>query len=314
MAITRSSIKTGPAIVGYNGAKIYFKDGLTLNETVETFDLSVDNWGPKTDQRVQDRYATVSGTPAGEWRDLAVLWPWLNSPVGTRLHGDTDTPLVIHALDGTLYTYHNAAITTMPALTFAATQTLLGNLEFTCRVKDNTEPTAAGAIFTRSTATFTDASFQIARVRTQPYTLKWGAAPWDNFKTTEGVSVEFGLSTEDITADGYGVLDQILTGVDVTAKFTPLGVAQAALDAKLALQGAAAAAQGASLHAKGETLLITGVDVHVALYNVAARTAAQNFGMTKLRAGEVEAVATRGFDESNNPLPLAYLGTEPPAN
>jgi hypothetical protein len=124
--------------------------------------------------------------------------------------------------------------------------------------------------------------------------------------------VEFGLSTEDITADGYGVLDQILAGVDVTAKFTPLGVAQTALDAKLALQGAAAA-QGASLHAKGETLLITGADVHVALYNVAARTAAQNFGMTKLRAGEVEAVATRGFDGDNNPLPLAYLGTEPPA-
>jgi hypothetical protein len=311
MAIKRSSIKTGPAIVGYNGAKIYFRDGIIITETVETFDIAVDNWGPKTDQRVKDRFATVSGTPAGEWRDLAVLWPWLNAPVGTRLHGDTDTALTVHALDGTLYTYHNAAITKMPGLRFAATETMLDSIEFTCRVADETEPTEAGAIFTRSTAEFTDKSFQLARVKNQPYALKWGSAPWDDFKTSEGVTVEFDLQTEDVTCDGYGVLDQILTGVGVSARFSPM-LPQSAIDAKLALQGAAASAQGASLNARATDLIISGPDVYVALYSVAAASAGQNFGMAKLRNGEISAVATRGFDADNKPLPLAYLGTEPP--
>ncbi|MDR2463702.1 MAG: hypothetical protein LBD30_07995, partial [Verrucomicrobiales bacterium] len=145
MAIQRSSIKTGPAIVKYNGAVIYFKDGIEIAETVETFDSAVDNYGPKTDQRVKYRHATISGKPAGEWRDLAILWPWLNASVGVRVHGDEDKELVIHAKDGTLYTYHNAAITKMPNLKFAATATLLDQIEFTCRIKDTTEPTAANA-------------------------------------------------------------------------------------------------------------------------------------------------------------------------
>jgi hypothetical protein len=312
MAIKRSTIKTGPAIIGYRDGKIYFKDGITLTETTETFDIPADNFGPKTDQRVKDRKVVIGGTPAGEWRDLAMLFPWLNVPVGTRIHGDTDSALVIHAVDGTLYTYHNAALTRMPDLTFAATETLLGPVEFTARTRDDTEPTADNAVVTRGTAEFTDTSFQIARVKTQPYALKWGEAPWDNFKTAEGVKVPFGLSFQDITADGYGVLDQMVTGVDISATFKPMGVTQAQIDARLQLQGSANAAQGASLSARSAPLIISGRDVYVALYGVAASSAAQEFGMTKLRNGEVSVVATRSFDKNNSPLPLAYLGTEAP--
>jgi hypothetical protein len=310
MAITRSSLKTGPAIVTFDGATVYFKDGLKLTETIETFDVNVDNYG-KVDDRVKDRKVTISGTPAGEWESLSMLFPWLGAVIGSRAHGDTDRALVIHAIDGTRYTYHNATLTKMPTLKFAATETLLGEVEWTARVKDNTEPTAANALFTRDTSTFTDTSFVTANVRTQPYTLHWGSSPWDAFATVDGVEVSFDTSWQDLMVDGYGVLDQILSDVQVSAKFKPLGITQADIDAKLLLQGAAGAAQGSSLNARGTDLVITGSSVHVILRGAAAKSMGQEFGMGKLRNGEMEVVATRTF-ASGVAVPLAYVGTAAP--
>lgn len=311
MPITRSSLKTGPAIVIYAGATIYFKSGLNLTESIETYNIEVDNFG-KVDERVSDRSVIISGTPAGEWENLAVLFPWLAVAIGTRAHGDTDAPLVIHALDGTTYTYHNVALTQMPNLRFAATETLLGEVQWTARVKDNTEPTAANAIFTRASEAFTDATFLLANVKTQAYTLNWGASPWNSFRTVDGVTVTFALNWTPINVDGYGVVDNILTDVGVSATFRPLGIAQTDLDTKLALQGAAGAAQGSSLAARGNDLVITGTDVHVILRGAAAKSAAQEFGMGSLRNGEVAAVATRTF-AAGVPVPLAYIGTVAPA-
>jgi len=311
MPIQRSTLKTGPAILTHDGATYYFKSGLQLTEEVQTFDIPVDTFGP-VDQRVQDRRVTITGTPAGEWENLANLWPYLGSNIGTRAHGDTDRALVIHALDGTIYTYHNATLVNMPSLLFAATQTLIGQVTWEARVKDNTEPTDANAIFTRSNGAFTDTSFVTANVKTQPYTLNWGASPWDAFKTVDGVQVEFATTWQPLSVDGYGVLDQILESISVTARFKPLGPSQTDIDAKLAMQGVAGAAQGASLNARGTDLVITGTDVHVILRAAAARTMGQEFGMGKLRNGEMGAVATRSFD-AGAAVPLAYIGTSAPA-
>jgi len=311
MAITRSSLKTGPAIVTFDGAVVYFKNGLKLTEVIETFEVTVDNYG-KVDDRVKDRKVTISGTPAGEWESLAMLFPWLGAVIGARAHGDTDRPLVVHAIDGTRYTYHNATLTKMPSLKFAPTETLLGDVEWMARVKDNTEPTAANSLYTRDTAAFVDASFVTANVRTQPYTLSWGTTPWDSFATVDGVEVTFETKWQDLTVAGYGVLDQILENLQVSAKFKPLGVTQAAIDAKLLLQGAAGAAQGSSLNARGVDLSIVGTGVFVTLRGAAAKSMGQEFGMGKLRNGEMEAIATRTF-VAGVAVPLAYVGTVAPA-
>jgi hypothetical protein len=310
MPITRSSLKTGPAIVTYNGATLYFKQGLKITETIETFNIDVDAFG-KVDERVQDRNIVIAGVPAGEWEHLTVLYPWLDAAIGTRAHGDVDVPLVVHAIDGTRYTYHNAALTQMPALRFAATETLLGEVQWTARVKDNTEPTAADSIFTRGTSAFTHAGFSLANIKTQPYTLNWGASPWDSFRTVDGVTVNFETSWSPLTVDGYGVLDNILGGINVSASFRPLNVTQAAIDTKLALQAVAGAAQGSSLAARGTDLVITGTDVHVIIRAAAAKSAAQEFGLASIRNGELQAVATRTF-ASGVPVPLAYVGTAAP--
>jgi hypothetical protein len=310
MPLARSTLKTGPAIVTFAGATFYFKTGLRLTEELETFEIPVDNFG-KVDERVRDRRVQIVGTPAGEWEDLAVLWPWLASAIGTRAHGDTDRALVIHALDGTVYTYHNATLTQMPSLRFAATETLIGEVQWTARVKDNTEPSAANSLFTRSSAAFSDVSFLTANVKTQQYTLNWGSSPWNAFHTVDGVTVDFPITWQPLTVDGYGVVDQILEDIQVTARFRPLGVAQADIDAKMLLQGDAAATQGASLNAKGVDLVISGTGVWVKLTAAAAKNMGQEFGMGKLRNGEMLAVATRAF-ATGVAQPLAVVTTAEP--
>ena len=311
MPTQRSLIKTGPAIVLSAGAAYYFKTGLTIDETIETFEVAADAFG-KLDERVKDRRAVIKGTPAGEWENLAQLFAHVAAPIGSRIYGDAaDVPLVIHALDGTRWTYHNVALTTMPALAFGATETLLGDTEWTAITADGADPAAADSLVTRDTAAFADASFLTAKILTQRYSLSWGAAPWDNFKTETGVKVAWNLTTADITADGLGVVDKIITGLGVTATFRPLGVAKAAIDAKLALQGAAGAAIGASLNARGQDLIISGTGVYVAIRGAAAKSAQSVFGLTSQRNGDLVAVATRTFTNGVAD-PLALVATAAP--
>ena len=65
MPIPRSTLTTGPAIVITTGASIYFKTGLTIQETLETFDVTTSMHGT-VDKRIRNRSVTISGQPAGE--------------------------------------------------------------------------------------------------------------------------------------------------------------------------------------------------------------------------------------------------------
>lgn len=311
MPITRSSIKTGPATVLYDSAVFHFKDGLTLTEEKSTFGIPVDTYG-QVDERNQQTVVRISGTPAGEWEHLAVLWPWVGVDIGTRIHGDTDKALVIHCKDGTRYTYHNAAVTKMPDIDLSPIRTLIGGVEWTARVKDNTDPTAANSLFTRDSAAWSDTTFASANILTQKYLLSWGASPWDSFETQEGVRISFNLSLADIPLDNYGVIDQQVADLVVEARFKPLGIAQSAIDGKMALQGVAGAARGASLNSLGVDLDISGTGVFIRLRGAAPKMQTQEFGMAKVRSGEMNVVATRTFT-SGVANALVYIGTSAPA-
>ncbi len=309
MAIQRSALTTGPAIVSWQGRQIYFKGGLTIEETKETFDIETDSFGV-VDRRVQNLMAKVSGTPAGEFADLAVLFPYLDAQIGTRIHGASDTPLVITDLAGNTRTYHNAAISSMPNLMLSASKTMIGDVEWTCRTKDNTEPSAANSLYTVGSGATLTHTLDPAGILTQPYTGSWGTSPWDAFRTAEGFDISFSLQLSDITADGYGILDQMVTGVSCEAKFRPL-VASAAAMAKLGAQGVSGALQGASLLSAGEDLVITGTGVHVTIYQAAATSAGTLYNATDLRTGDMVAVATRPL--SGGVLsPVARISDEAP--
>lgn len=310
MAISRNTIKTGPAIVIYDGASIYFKGGLTINETIETFLVESDVHG-KGDERVSKRMATVSGVPVGAWKNLGVLFPHLNAKMGKRLHGDTDKALVIHSLAGEKWTFHNGAVRQMPELIISPRETMLGNMEFVCRTKDAADPADANSLVTKTTEAFADTTFSTAEILTQVCTLNWGTSPWDDFRTADGVRINLNTTWSPIPYDVDDV-DEELTGLDIECRFRPIGIAQADIDAKLNIQGNANAATGASLNARGTDLVITGTSVYILLTGMAAKSQASNFGLGNgSRHGEMVAVATRTFEEgvANQ---LLYVGTEEP--
>ena len=262
MPLDRTLIKSGPALLTWQNAKIYFRGGLTIAEEKTTIDLEADVMSVP-DARMGDRLVTFSGVPVGAWKDLAVLFALASAPIGTRLHGAADSAATIHFLDGDLFTYHNAALINIPDLIFSAVKTLLGEVQFEARTKKATAASAANSLFTRTNTPFTDASFDSAEILTQVYTYNFGAAPWDDIQTADGMKVMGTPVWRDILDDSAGVIERELTGLSFSSSFTPLGIAQADIDSRLALQNNAAAVRGASMSGIAEDLIITGPGVFV---------------------------------------------------
>ena len=239
------------------------------------------------------------------------LLSWTTKNVGSRLFPSSDQALVVHATDGSVWTYHNSALLPNIGLVFKATETLFKEITWTALVIDGGNPTSASSIYTRSNSAFNDTSFATSSILTQPYTLSWGASPWNSFNTFDGVEVDFAAGTSEVTADGYGTIDYIITDQSATARFKPLGIPQSAIDAKLALQGSATSAQGGSLNARGTDLIISGSHVYITLSDAAAKSQGYNFNLTNVRLQEMTAVATRSFT-SGAPNPLVSIANEAP--
>src|SRR4051812_43920324 len=87
MSSNLDKIIGGPALVKYRGASFYSQGDILLQTQLSTFDIVVDRYA-KVDERVADQPIRVSFTPAGEWENLGVLWPYANT-----LLGDYITPV-----------------------------------------------------------------------------------------------------------------------------------------------------------------------------------------------------------------------------
>jgi hypothetical protein len=313
MSFDRTTIKSGPAILTWNGGSIYFKKGLTVEEGFETFDVEVDVFAG-ADKRRGSVLATIKGGPSGQWTNLGIWFPWLGALRGARMHGATDKAAVIKWLDGEIWTYHNAALLDMPDLILSATKTIMdGSLALECRTKNNTDPTDAASFVTRTTGSFTDTSFDWADVPTQSYLCSWGESPWDSFSTREGVKIKAKVKWNDFPTDEMGVVEKELDMLEVTASFTPMGIAQADLDAKLAMQNSASAARGARMADLATDLIISGTGVYVLMRKAFMRKLPMQSGTDgKGRHGEIEAVSTLGITTGAAEAML-FLGTEEPA-
>ena len=91
------------------------------------------------------------------------------------------------------------------------------------------------------------------------------------------------LQTEPVTTDSQGTIDYTLTGVNVTARCTPLGLSEAQILAALpALKG-----RGASLAGADDLVISSDNGLTVTLKCVSLVTGPLNWGATALRAGEI---------------------------
>ena len=313
MSFDRTTFKSGPAILTWNGGSMYFKNGLTVEEGFETFDVTADIF-PGTDKRRGDLLATIKGTPSGQWTNLSVWFPWLGAARGARMHGVTDKTATIRWLDGDVWIYHNAALLDMPDLILSSTKTIMdGSIALECRTKNNTDPTDEASFVTRSASSFSDDSFDWADVPTQVYTLSWGSSPWDNFTSREGVKIKAKAKWNAIMSDAMGIVEKELDMLEVTASFVPMGVSQAALDAKMGMQDSATAARGARMSGVAADLIISGTGVWVQMYNAFMRKLPMKSGTDgKGRIGEIEAVSTLGIS-SGAAMAQLFVGTADPS-
>jgi hypothetical protein len=296
MAISRTSILRGPAIVTFNSQSFYSKGDITLDLGVETFDVEASAYG-KVDERVIERVARVRFQPAGEWEALTTLWPYGATTVGASIFTGTDRPLVIHTLDGTTLTFKAAAVTRMPEITLAANATMIGEVELTCIGQDNQAWTVADNLVATASAAFSDANFSIPAILTQPYTAAWGSSPWNSFQTFDGFRIGFDLQLSPLTTDADGLVDMMFSRLAVTARCRPLGITEAQLITALKLQGTGNA-RGRSLQANSADLVLTGVvstGAIITLNSAQMKMGGLQAGPTTPRIGEVEFVATREF-------------------
>ena len=302
--IDRTTIITGPCQLTYNSVICWSKGDVTLKPVLKRFNIDTATFG-KVDERIADRRFEVSFEPAGVLTTAlaAVMWPYGSTAIGASIIGATDKPLAICGKDGTKVTMNNAALTGLPSLTQAVDKQVPGTMTFTCLIAKSTDPTNAAAYYTiTSTAYPADTGFAVGSIPTLTGAAVWGASsPWNSFLTEAGFQVDFSPKFTDVTVDGMGTVDLILSGMDVTAKAIPVGPTVANILAKLP----AGNAFGTSLGG-GDNLVITSATggAIVTLTAAALVNASGIWGDgTKKRIGECEWIATRTFT-ANAPNPL----------
>lgn len=294
MAVSRSSILRGPAVVIFGGSTFYTKDDIQLDLSLGTFDVATSQFG-KVDERVSSRATKVRFTPAGEWEALTVLWPYASSTIGASVFTATDVPLVIQTLDGKRLTFSAAAVTALPDIILSAGQTMIGAVEFTCIGTDATEWTGANSLVAVSSQAFSDTGFSSSGIKTQPYSAAWGgSSPWSSFQSMDGFRVSFDLALAPVETDSDGLVDMTLRDLAVRCRCRPMGITEAQLITALKLQDTGNA-RGRSLNANSNSLVITGTGVSVTLTGAQMKGGGMEFGTTTPRIGEVEFVATRTF-------------------
>jgi hypothetical protein len=314
MPIARTSIITGPAIVQFGGGTFITKEDIKVTTGFDMFDVATSILG-KVDERVKERKAEVTLTPAGEWENLAVLWPYGAMAFGKSIFDGAsfggsagDRTLIIHTIAGVKLTFQAAAITKMPDIILSATKTLIGPVTFTCINKDNTSWDTADSFVKVESAALANpnSSFDPANILTQPYLGAW-AAPFDSFSTMGGFAVSFNLKTNPIENDSDGIVDHRLADLSVEAKCQPIGFTEAQLVTALAMQGSGAV-RGRSQKSIGTDLVISGTGVEVLLSKASMRNGQLDFGAASPRIGEVIFSANRSFT-AGVADPLFTVGT-----
>lgn len=303
MAISRSSIIRGPAIVRMGSQSFYSKDDITVDITPETFDI-VSSTGGKLSERTSDVVARITFTPVGAWtaNQLTVLYPYTNPTIGGSVFGSSDTSVQVWPIDGTeRFTFACGAITKMPSLIMTPAETLMGEVEITCIIANNQERSTAGSLYTYSaTAAFTAApnderNFALSDVLTVPYTATFsGPAGWTSqIESTGGFSIDFDLQTTPIMAANIGTVDHIISGLDITCTFQPLNFTAKQLMDRLAVDGNAL---GKDISSAAGNLTITGGSAStpkVVLNNLRLRSAPMLYSLENLRSDDIEFFSTR---------------------
>lgn len=299
MSILRQSVVRGPAIVRMGDQSFYSKDDVKLTIELKTFDIVVATAG-KVSQRVSDLIAKIAFTPVGAWTlpQLAILYPHGTPVIGGSLFGAADVPVKIWPLSGTgSWSFLASAITKMPTLKLSPIETVMGETEITCVIGNGLERSAEGSLYTyAATDAFTDElDFDLADVLTCPYANTFsGPTDWiAPFETAKGIEIAFAMGLKPVISANQGTIDMTLSGLDITAKFQPLGFTDKQVLDRLAADGVAL---GTDVSSAAANLTCTGGDAalpKVVVNAMRLRNAPLLFSLENERVGDLEFFATR---------------------
>lgn len=289
MATTRQSIIRGPGTVTFDGVKLFDAGGITAEVDSATQDIPSSIVG-KVDTVKTDQVGKVTLTPVGNLSEalLGVLFPsYFRTPViGTSLFGSADKPLVVASKAGTKVTFAAAALTKCPDLLLSPVKTAFGGVEFTALLPNGKLPDdATTKFYTVAAAAYADGEPPRTGLSGFHYAATFGGLSIPD--TLDGWTISVEAQTEPVQTDSQGTIDYTLTGVNVTAKCTPLGLTEAQILAALPVLSG----RGASLATANDLVIESDGGLTVTLKCASLVTGPLNWGSTTLRAGEIGFVA-----------------------
>lgn len=285
MATTRQSIIRGPGTVTFDGVKFYDADGISAQIDSATQDIPSSIVG-KLDTIKTDQIGKITLTPVGNLSEalLGALFPaWIRTPVvGRSIFGDDDKPLVIASKAGTKVTFACAAVTKCPELNLSTVKTSFGQAEFTALLPNGKLPDDADApLYTVEASPYGDGEPPRTGLSGHRYTATFGQLRIPD--TQDGWTVTVEPQIQEVPTDSQGTIDYTLTGVNVTAKCTPLGLTEAQILAALpVLRG-----RGTPTAGTDDLVIASESGLTVTLKCASLLSGPLNWGATALRAGEL---------------------------
>jgi len=248
-------------------------------------------------------FHVISGTNVSVHTTYANAVSGVNPIAITAGGGNTVTvvnnPLTIQSIDGQLLTFPNVAISKMPNLKLSTVATIAGSITLQAYRADGQDWSGVNSLYTSVANPWPgDLTFNPQNILTGEISAVWQnmVAPWANFDTKDGWSIDFAMDLYREEVDNVGLVAHKLRNLVVTAKATPVGVQTSDLLTALSLQGSGAA-RGRSLGATGQNLLLSSVagNLGVKLTQAALVGGPALWSTTLDRIGELTWEATRTF-------------------
>lgn len=291
------TLLSGPCKLVFGAATIYSQGDVQIKLVEDRYKLKVAGFRD-LQERTKNRRYEVTFTPAGEFKNLSVLWPYAASAIGTKIFSNAS--LTVWSKDATANkrVFSNAAITKLPTITASAGATMLGSMTFTCILKDGAAPGDSDAYVVQSDDTYPTEAMDVSTILTPVFARSWGSSPWDAFYVNEaGVVLDFPLALFNHDIDGLGTVNMSISGHDATAKFTPMGMTEAQIRSAVGANAAHGSAPTTN------NLILAGTGCHLTLYAAQARDENVNFGAGVNRHGEMTLMATQTFSAgAANPI------------
>jgi hypothetical protein len=290
MSIARSVLNGGPAHLTFKSAAFHLLDDAKLAIEPVTEVLNTSMYG-QVDEYYSDLLLKGSGTPL-EYGNQSILWPYLQPIIGSRIFGDSDSPLAYLSNNGDLFTLIAAAITKMPSLFLGVDKPIIGPVEFAGVIGTGLDPETASSYYTKSSGNaYTPVALTVGNAKRQRYSAAWGAITgFTAFQAEEGWSVDFDVKLEPVKIQSRTV-DMKITGISAMAKCKPVGPTFTQIDTNQHVQGTGGTS-GSRRGGNSADLIITGSGVSVTLKNAFLKTAGFVFGGKPLRNDEVAWVST----------------------